>query len=78
MNLVCLYINIGGFNAKGSSCSYDEYSKRWRTHAGNVDIQEFMVMPVGADSFAQALQMGAEVFHNLRKVLQAKEVMLQV
>jgi len=38
----------------------------------NVDLQEFMVMPLGADCFAEALRMGAEVFHNLKKVLQAK------
>ncbi len=35
----------------------------------NVDFQEFMIMPVGADSFSGALRMGAEVFHNLKKVL---------
>ncbi|EWH08663.1 enolase [Catenovulum agarivorans DS-2] len=38
----------------------------------NVDIQEFMVQPVGAKSFRQAIQMGAEIFHNLKKVLNAK------
>lgn len=38
----------------------------------NVDIQEFMVMPVGASSFKEALRMGAEVFHSLRKVLKAE------
>jgi enolase len=39
-------------------------------HADNlVDMQEFMVMPVGAGSFSEALQMGAEVFHHLKKVL---------
>ncbi|MHC9510063.1 phosphopyruvate hydratase [Kangiella sp. M94] len=38
----------------------------------NVDIQEFMVMPVGAPTFSEALRMGAEIFHNLRKVLQEK------
>ena len=37
-----------------------------------VDIQEFMVMPLGAESFAEALRMGPEVFHNLKKVLKAK------
>ena len=35
----------------------------------NVDIQEFMVMPVGAPSFKEALRMGSEVFHNLKKIL---------
>ena len=40
------------------------------SHApNNVDIQEFMVMPVGAESFSEGLRMGAEVFHSLKKVL---------
>ncbi|ROT98319.1 phosphopyruvate hydratase [Marinobacter sp. R17] len=38
----------------------------------NVDIQEFMIQPVAASSFAEALRIGAEIFHNLKKVLQAK------
>ena len=38
----------------------------------NVDIQEFMVQPIGAKTFSQALQMGAEIFHSLKKVLSAK------
>jgi enolase len=38
----------------------------------NVDIQEFMIMPVGANSFKQAVQMGAEVFHSLKQVLKSK------
>ena len=38
----------------------------------NVDIQEFMVQPVAARNFAEALQIGAEIFHNLKKVLSAK------
>ena len=38
----------------------------------NLDIQEFMIMPVGADSFREALRMGAEVFHCLKKILNAK------
>lgn len=42
-------------------------------HADNtVDIQEFMVMPVGAKSFREALRMGAEIFHSLKAVLKAK------
>lgn len=40
------------------------------SHADNsIDFQEFMIMPVGADRFSKALRMGAEVFHNLKKVL---------
>ncbi len=43
------------------------------SHADNtVDIQEFMIMPVGAPSFREALRMGAETFHNLKAVLKAK------
>jgi len=38
----------------------------------NVDIQEFMIMPVGASNFAEALRMGAETFHSLKKVLQKR------
>jgi enolase len=38
----------------------------------NVDIQEFMVQPVGAKTFTEALRMGAEIFHNLKKVLSGK------
>ena len=38
----------------------------------NVDIQEFMVQPVGAPNFREALRMGAEIFHSLKKVLSAK------
>jgi len=38
----------------------------------NVDIQEFMVQPVGAPNFREALRMGAEIFHSLKKVLAAK------
>jgi enolase len=42
------------------------------SHApNNVDIQEFMVMPMGAETFSEGLRMGAEVFHNLKKVLSA-------
>ena len=43
------------------------------SHAdSNVDLQEFMVMPVGAKNFREALQMGAEVFHSLKAVLKKK------
>ena len=43
------------------------------SHADNsIDFQEFMIMPVGAPSFSEALRMGAEVFHNLRQVLKSK------
>ena len=45
------------------------------SHADNtVDIQEFMVYPVGASTFSQALQMGIEIFHNLKSVLESKNL----
>ncbi len=44
------------------------------SHAdNNVDIQEFMIMPVGAKSFSEALRMGTEVFHHLKSVLKKKK-----
>jgi enolase len=44
-------------------------------HADNsLDIQEFMILPVGAKSFSQALQMGAEVFHTLKGILKGKKL----
>lgn len=43
------------------------------SHADNsIDFQEFMIMPVGADTFAESIRMGAEVFHHLKKVLKDK------
>ena len=49
------------------------------SHAdNNVDLQEFMVMPVGAGSFAEALRMGAEIFHNLKSILKAMKLSTSV
>lgn len=45
------------------------------SHAdNNVDLQEFMIMPIGADSFKEALRWGSEVFHNLKKILHDKKL----
>ena len=45
------------------------------SHAGNnVDFQEFMIMPVGGQDFAEALRIGAEVFHSLKKVLSGRKL----
>ena len=42
-------------------------------HADNsADIQEFMIVPVGAKNFREAVKMGAEIFHNLKKILKEK------
>ncbi len=48
-------------------------------HAANtVDFQEFMIVPIGAESFAEALRMGAEVFHTLKKVLSKRKLATSV
>ena len=44
----------------------------------NLDIQEFMIVPAGAKTFSKALQMGSEVFHNLKKVLKEKQLATSV
>ena len=49
------------------------------SHAdNNVDVQEFMIVPVGASSFAEALRMGAEIFHTLKKVLKERGLVTAV
>jgi enolase len=49
------------------------------THADNdVDVQEFMIMPLGFESFSDAIRSGCEIFHNLKKVLQAKKLATNV
>ncbi|GAW29810.1 MULTISPECIES: phosphopyruvate hydratase [unclassified Carboxydocella] len=67
-----LYQYIGGTNAKELPVPMMNILNGGKHADNNVDIQEFMIMPVGADSFAEALRMGAEVFHNLKTVLKGK------
>lgn len=64
-----LYKYIGGVNAKVLPVPMMNILNGGKHADNNVDIQEFMIMPAGAKSFAQALQMGAETFHTLKKVL---------
>ncbi|MBU1099665.1 MAG: phosphopyruvate hydratase [Bacteroidetes bacterium] len=67
-----LYRYIGGVNAKILPVPMMNILNGG-SHADNtVDFQEFMVMPVGAESFAEALRMGTETFHHLKAVLKAK------
>ncbi len=63
------YHYVGGFNAKTLPVPMMNILNGGAHAANNVDIQEFMVMPVGAHSFMEALRMCAEVFHTLKKVL---------
>ena len=65
-----LYQYIGGVNAKELPVPMMNILNGGEHADNNVDIQEFMIMPVGAASFPEALRMGAEVFHSLRSVLQ--------
>jgi len=67
-----LYRYIGGSNAHVLPIPMMNILNGGKHADNNIDIQEFMVMPVGAASFAEALRMGAEVFHNLKKVLHEK------
>ncbi|MCE7793101.1 phosphopyruvate hydratase [Salipaludibacillus sp. CUR1] len=67
-----LYVYLGGFSAKTLPTPMMNILNGGEHADNNVDIQEFMIMPVGAESFTQALQMGAEIFHNLKKVLSSK------
>ncbi|MBQ3180954.1 MAG: phosphopyruvate hydratase, partial [Firmicutes bacterium] len=67
-----LYRYIGGVNAKTLPVPMMNILNGGQHADNNVDIQEFMVMPVGAASFAEALRMGAEIFHNLKAVLKER------
>lgn len=67
-----LYQYLGGFNAKTLPVPMMNILNGGEHADNNVDIQEFMIMPVGADSFSDALRMGTEIFHQLKKVLQSK------
>ncbi len=67
-----LYQYIGGVNAKVLPVPMMNILNGGSHAQNNVDLQEFMVMPTGAPNFAEALRMGAEIFHSLKKVLSAK------
>ncbi|MDK2902580.1 MAG: enolase [Clostridiales bacterium] len=67
-----LYQYIGGVNAKVLPVPMMNILNGGKHADNTVDIQEFMVMPVGAPSFKEALRMCAEVFHTLKKVLSDK------
>ncbi|MGK7379477.1 phosphopyruvate hydratase [Planococcus sp. 1R117A] len=69
---VPLYQYLGGFNAKQLPVPMMNILNGGEHADNNVDIQEFMVMPVGAETFRHAVRMGAEIFHNLKSVLKEK------
>ena len=67
-----LYRYIGGANAKVLPAPMMNILNGGKHADNNVDIQEFMVMPLGAKSFKEGLRMGTEVFHSLKAVLKGK------
>jgi enolase len=67
-----LYRYLGGTNAKVLPVPMMNILNGGKHADNNVDLQEFMIVPVNAESFAEALRMGTEVFHSLKSVLNKK------
>ena len=73
-----LYRYLGGINATTLPVPMMNVLNGGAHADNNVDFQEFMITPVGANSFQEAIRMGAEVFHNLKSVLKAKGMVTSV
>lgn len=73
-----LYQYIGGINAKTIPVPMMNILNGGEHADNNVDIQEFMVMPVGAINFREGLRMGTEIFHNLKAVLKSRDLSTSV
>lgn len=69
---VPLYTYLGGFNAKTLPVPMMNIVNGGEHADNNIDVQEFMVLPIGASTFSEALRMGTEIFHALKGVLKAK------
>ena len=69
---VPIYRYLGGVNARTLPVPMMNIINGGAHADNNVDFQEFMVMPVGAESFSEALRIGAEIFHNLKSVLKKR------
>ena len=67
-----LYRYLGGINARYLPMPMMNIVNGGAHAANNLDIQEFMIVPIGAKTIAQAVQMGAETFHALKKILKGK------
>ncbi len=67
-----LYRYLGGINARHLPVPMMNVVNGGAHAANNLDIQEFMILPFGAKSISQAVQMGAETFHTLKKILKEK------
>ena len=73
-----LFRYLGGINARYLPLPMMNVVNGGSHAANNLDIQEFMIVPVGAKSIAQAIQMGAETFHSLKKILKEKGLVVAV
>ncbi len=73
-----LYRYLGGINATTLPVPMMNVLNGGAHADNNVDFQEFMITPVGASSFTEAIRMGAEVFHNLKTVLKSKGMVTSV
>jgi enolase len=73
-----LYRYIGGINARYLPIPMMNIINGGAHAANNLDIQEFMIIPFGAKSIAQAVQMGAETFHSLKSILKADKLVTSV
>ena len=69
-----LYRYIGGTNAKVLPVPMMNILNGGKHADNNVDIQEFMIMPIGAETFRDALRMGSEVYHSLKNVLKERKL----
>jgi enolase len=69
-----LYAYLGGINAKEMPVPMMNILNGGAHADNNVDIQEFMIMPVGATTFAKCLRMNAEIYHHLKTVLKEKKL----
>ena len=73
-----LYRYLGGINACVLPLPMMNIINGGAHAANNLDIQEFMIMPKGADSIGKAVRMGAEIFHHLKKILNKKGLQVAV
>jgi enolase len=73
-----LYRYLGGANARYLPVPMMNVLNGGKHADNNMDFQEFMIMPLGAPTFAEGLRMGAEVFHALKKVLQQRQLSTSV
>ena len=69
---MCLYKYLGGVNAKKLPTPMMNILNGGKHSDNNISIQEFMIMPIGGETFRRKLEMGVEVYHTLKKVLKQK------